>query len=63
MYNEIAQIKDLAVGNVAVEPTKVYIIWEGDPANVEQMLQEPDLPELMKEAGVVSAPEITILNA
>jgi hypothetical protein len=55
-------LKDLAVGSAADESTKVYIIWEGDPANVEKMLQDPELPELMKEAGVVSAPELTVLN-
>ncbi len=55
-------LKDLAVGNASDAPTKVYIIWEGDPAKVEQMLQDPELPGLMKEAGVVSAPEITVLN-
>lgn len=56
-------LKDLAVGNASDEPGKVYIIWDGDPAKVEHMLKDPDLPELMKEAGVVSAPEITVLNA
>jgi hypothetical protein len=56
-------LKDLAVGNASDEPTKVYIIWDGDSASVEQMLQDPELPELMKEAGVVSDPEITVLNA
>jgi len=55
-------LTDLAVGNATDEPSKVYIIWDGDPATVEQMLQDPELPKLMKEAGVVSAPEITVLN-
>ena len=56
-------LKDLAVGNASDDPGKVYIIWEGDPANVEKMLQDPELPGLMKEAGVISAPEITVLNS
>jgi len=55
-------LKDLAVGNVADQPNKVFIIWDGDPVKVEQMLQDPELPELMKAAGVVSAPEVTVLN-
>ena len=54
--------KEVAVGNATNEPTKVYIIWEGDPSKVDQMLQDPELAELMKAAGVVSAPEVTVLN-
>jgi len=55
-------LRDLAVGNVSDSPNKVYIIWEGDPDKVDQMLHDPELPELMKNAGVLSAPEVTVLN-
>jgi hypothetical protein len=55
-------LRDLAVGNAADNPNKVYIIWEGDPVKVDQMLNDPELPELMKNAGVLSAPEVTVVN-
>ena len=55
-------IKELAVGSQSDNPKKVYLIWEADPALVEQMLQDPELAVKMKEAGVAGKPEVVVLN-
>jgi hypothetical protein len=57
-----AGFKELAVGTKSDNPTKVYIIWEGEPSAVDQMLQDPDLKEKMQEAGVTSHPEYLVIN-
>lgn len=58
-----AVFKELAVGTRADNPNSVYIIWDGDPAVMEQMMQDPDLKAKMEEAGVTSAPEVIIINS
>ena len=57
-----AGFRELAVGTKSDNPNRVYIIWDGDAAIMDQMMQDPDLTEKMKEAGVTSAPEVTIIN-
>lgn len=53
---------ELGVGTQADNPKKVYMIWEADLAAVELMMADPELQDKMKEAGVVSAPEMIVLN-
>ena len=57
-----AGLKEIALGTKSDNPHKVYIIWEGDPKNLEPMLNDPDLEKVMKEAGVVSKPEVIVIN-
>ncbi|NND31194.1 MAG: hypothetical protein HKN76_01295 [Saprospiraceae bacterium] len=57
-----AGFKELAVGTQSDDPSMVYMIWEGDPAVVRAMLADPELGAKMKEAGVVSAPELIVVN-
>lgn len=57
-----AGLKEVAVGTKAGNPNKVFMIWEGDPGAVEKMLHDPSLEEVMKNAGVVSMPELTVVN-
>ena len=57
-----AGFKELAVGTQSDNPNRVFMIWEGDPKAVEQMLQDPTLKEKMDEAGVISPPDVTIIN-
>jgi len=59
---ENAGFKEIAVGTQSGNPKKVFMIWEGDPGAVEQMLKDPALKEKMETAGVTSQPEITIIN-
>jgi len=57
-----AGFKELAVGTKAGDPKKVYMVWEGDASKIEPMLNDPDLAEKMKEAGVISKPEFIVIN-
>ncbi|MDH4092547.1 MAG: hypothetical protein OEV74_14485 [Cyclobacteriaceae bacterium] len=60
---EGAGFKQLAVGTDASNPNKVYMIWQGDPKVLEKMLQDPELGAKMKEAGVISKPEVIVINS
>jgi hypothetical protein len=57
-----AGFKEIAVGTKSDDPKNVIMIWEGEPAAVDQMLKDPALKEKMEAAGVISPPEITIVN-
>lgn len=57
-----AGFKEVAVGTQSDNPKMVYMIWEGDPAAVTAMLADPELAAKMKTAGVVSAPEVVVVN-
>ena len=59
---EKAGFKEVAVGTKSDNPNKVFIIWEGEQGALEQMLQDPALKEKMEVAGVISPPEVTIIN-
>ena len=59
---EKAGLKELAVGTASDNPNKVYMIWEGDPSPLDQMMKDPELAELMKTAGVISRPEFLVIN-
>ena len=54
--------KELAVGTKSDNPQKVYMIWEGDPAPLEKMMKDPDLKAKMEKAGVISVPEVIVIN-
>jgi len=58
-----AGFKELAVGTHSENPNKVFMIWQGDPVALDNMLKDPELKEKMEAAGVVSAPEVTIINS
>ncbi|MES2703411.1 MAG: DUF3764 family protein [Bacteroidota bacterium] len=58
-----AGFKELAVGERQDDPGMVYLIWEVADTNVvEGMMADPALQARMQEAGVISAPEVVILN-
>ena len=57
-----AGFKEIAVGTKSDNPKKVIIIWEAEPAAVEGMLKDPELKEEMEAAGVISPPELTVVN-
>ena len=57
-----AGFKEIAVGTKSDDPKKVILIWEGDPTVLEGMLKDPELKERMEAAGVISPPEVTIVN-
>lgn len=57
-----AGFTELAVGTQSDKPNNVIMIWDGEVDALNQMLQDPALKEKMEEAGVISAPEVTIIN-
>lgn len=57
-----AGFKEVAVGTQSDNPKRVYMIWEGDPGKIEHMLKDPELAAKMKEAGVISKPEFTVIK-
>ena len=58
-----AGVKQIAVGTKSDDPHKVFMIFEGEPKNFEAMMNDPVLEKTMKEAGVVSKPEVVVLNS
>lgn len=55
--------RELAVGQKEGDPGNVYLIFEFDDISLmDKMMSDPDLQARMKEAGVISTPEVTILN-
>ena len=60
---ENAGFKELAVGTQSNNPNKVFMIWEGNPTGLDKMLHDPGLKEKMEIAGVISPPEVTIINS
>lgn len=55
-------LKEIAVGTKSDNPKKVYMIWEGDPAKLDKMINDPELKDLMDEAGVISRPDYFVIN-
>jgi hypothetical protein len=42
----------------ADDPRSVWLVADGDPAKVEEMLQDPELGKTMQEAGVTAPPQL-----
>ena len=58
-----AGLVEIAVGTKSDNPNKVFMVWKGDPSVLDKMLHDPELAEVMKAAGVISAPEVTVINS
>ena len=47
----------------AEDPNAIYIIADvADPSITAKMMDDPDLAAKMKEGGVISKPNVTVLN-
>ncbi len=58
-----AGLKEIAVGQKAGDPGNVFAIWEvADPSIIAGMMADPELQARMKEGGVISAPELIIIE-
>lgn len=58
-----AGITDIAVGESADDPGMAYMIWDvKDVSVLEPMFTDPALQQMLKEAGVISQPEMMILE-
>lgn len=60
---EGAGFKEVICGQDANDPKMVYMVYETDnPEVVHDMLSDPDLAKVMKEAGVTAPPEVVIIE-
>ncbi len=58
-----AGLKEIICGRDTEEPNRVYMIFESnDPTGVQNMLKDPELKEVMEEAGVLEKPELIIVE-
>jgi hypothetical protein len=58
-----AGLKEIAVGEKAGDPGMVYLVWQiADTSVINKMMTDPDLQKTMQEAGVISAPEVVIIE-
>lgn len=55
--------KNVTVYRPINDPNNIHMIGEvDDPSNLDKMVSDPELGKLMEEAGVISKPEIIVLN-
>ncbi|MBA3829007.1 MAG: hypothetical protein H0X33_08730 [Taibaiella sp.] len=60
---ENAGMKEIFVGQRHDDPGMAYMIWEvADTSAIDKMMSDPDLQQTMQQAGVISKPEMIILN-
>lgn len=53
----------LAVGEKAGDPNNVYIVFDvTDISKINAMMADPELQAKMQEAGVISQPEVVVIN-
>ncbi len=58
-----AGLKELSVGTKSGDPHQVYMIWQSsNPAALDKMMKDPELKATMKKAGVISEPEVLLLD-
>lgn len=58
-----AGLREIVAGQKTDEPNMVYMIFEAsDAAKVKEMMQDEQLKDLMDEAGVISKPELIIIE-
>jgi hypothetical protein len=58
-----AGLIEIAVGKKAGDPNLVYVIWEApDPSVFDTMFADPELQQAMESFGVISAPEMIIIE-
>lgn len=58
-----AGLKEIICGQDSEEPNMVYMIFESnDPSQVRKMIHDPELKEVMDEAGVIERPELIIIE-
>ena len=57
-----AGLKLIKVGEKSDDPNNVYVIMETeDISALDKMMNDPNMKEIMEEAGVVSAPEVVVI--
>jgi len=60
---EKAKLKEIYVGTKADDANHAYMIWETKSvATFEKMLKDPELKVIMKKAGFVGQPKVSMLK-
>ena len=57
---EAAGLTDVRVLRDADDPSSVWLVADGDPAKMEEMLADPALSEAMQGAGVTAPPQLFV---
>jgi hypothetical protein len=58
-----AGLREIKVGQKEDDSNLVYMIWETlDAARLRKMIEDPELLETMKKAGVIGEPEVVIIS-
>ena len=56
-------VTEIAVGRKSDDQSMVYLIMDvKEPKHVMEMFSDPQLQQAMKEAGVISAPEVVVIE-
>lgn len=56
-------LKEIAVGEKQGEPGMAYMIWDvQDTSVISKMMADPGLQEAMEKGGVISKPEMIIIE-
>ena len=63
LRREKAKLKEIYVGTKADDPNNVYIIFQTSSTSAfEKMVKDPELNAVMKKAGVIGQPKVTMLK-
>jgi hypothetical protein len=57
---DAAGLTNIRVLRDADDPNSVWLVADGDPTKMEEMMQDPELGQAMQEAGVTGPPELFI---
>jgi len=56
-------VTEIAVGRKSDDPSMVYLIMDiKEPKHALAMFNDPQLQQAMKDAGVISAPEVVVIE-
>jgi len=55
-----AGLTNVRVLRDADDPNSVWLVSDGDPAKLEEMLSDPELGKVMQEAGVTAPPQVFV---
>jgi hypothetical protein len=58
-----AGLREIKIGPKSDDTNLVYMIWETiDATKIQELVKDPLLLEWMRNAGVISEPELVIIN-
>ena len=55
---EAAGMSNVVVLRDADDPNSIWLVGDGDPGKVNEMMQDPDLAAVMQAAGVTGPPQV-----